>query len=78
MITHNLEEVVFSDRVIVLNEGKIVLDGTPKEVLRKREILEESGLAVIDSIQLISEIESSNLPNKQALVEALWELTFAM
>ena len=78
MITHNLEEVVFSDRVIVLNEGKIVLDGTPKEVLRKREILEESGLAVIDSIQLISEIESSNLPNKKALVEALWELTFAM
>jgi energy-coupling factor transport system ATP-binding protein len=78
MITHNLEEVVFSDRVIVLNDGKIALDGTPREVLRRRQILEESGLAVIDSIQLISEIEQSCLPNKEALVEALWELTFAM
>ena len=78
MITHNLEEVVFSDRVIVLNDGKIALDGTPREVLSRRQILEESGLAVIDSIQLISEIEQSCLPNKEALVEALWELTFAM
>jgi hypothetical protein len=46
--------------------------------LSRRQILEESGLAVIDSIQLISEIEQSCLPNKEALVEALWELTFAM
>jgi energy-coupling factor transporter ATPase len=76
MITHNLEEVVFSDRVIVLNDGKIALDGTPREVLSRRQILEESGLAVIDSIQLISEIEQSCLPNKEALVGGLMGINF--
>ena len=34
-ITHNLEEALISDRVIVVNSGKIVLDGTPQEVLKE-------------------------------------------
>ena len=46
-ITHNLEEALIADRVIVLNEGKIVLDGTPKEVLKEQTILEASGLKLI-------------------------------
>ena len=41
-ITHNLEEAVFADRVIVLNDGKIVLDGTPKEVLKEKDTKKKS------------------------------------
>lgn len=32
LITHYMEEAVLSDRVVVMNEGRIVLDGTPREV----------------------------------------------
>lgn len=77
-ITHNLEEAVFADRVIVLNEGKIVLDGTPKEVLKEKDILEQSGLSLLDSLDLMYKLEDKDLNNKEKLMEALWELTFKM
>ena len=77
-ITHNLEEAVFADRVIVLNNGKIVLDGTPQEVLKEKEILEQSGLTLIDSLDLMYKVEKLNFDKKKEIVEALWELTFKM
>ena len=77
-ITHNLEEAVFADRVIVLNGGRIVLDGKPEEVLKEKEILESCGLTLIDSLDLMYKIEKINSPKKKWLVEALWDLTFKM
>ncbi len=77
-ITHNLEEAVFADRVIVLNDGKIVLDGKPEVVLKEKEILENSGLTLIDSLDLMNRINKINSPKKKWLVEALWDLTFKM
>ncbi|MGM9899333.1 MAG: energy-coupling factor transporter ATPase [Bacilli bacterium] len=77
-ITHNLEEAVFADRVMVLNEGQIVLDGTPQEVLRQKDILEQSGLKLIDSLALIDELKDINFNNKEKVLEKLWELTFKM
>ncbi len=40
-ITHDVEEAANSDYVIVLNEGKKVLEGTPREVFKERELLGE-------------------------------------
>ena len=77
-ITHNLEEAVFADRVIVLNKGKIVLDGTPKDVLKEKDILEASGLKLIDGLDIISTLNDLNIKNKEELINALWELTFKM
>lgn len=79
-ITHNLEEALIADRVIVLNGGKIVLDGTPKEVLKEQTILEASGLKLIDGISLINMINNCNfnIKNKKEIIDALWELTFKM
>ncbi len=77
-ITHNLEEAVFADRVIVLNKGKIVLDGTPKDVLKEKDILEASGLKLIDGLDIISTLNDLNIRNKEELINALWELTFKM
>lgn len=77
-ITHNLEEAVFADRVIVLNDGNIVLDGTPQEVLKEKEILEQSGLSLIDSLDVLYRLQDKQLNNKEKLMETLWELTFKM
>ena len=77
-ITHNLEEAVFADRVIVLNEGHIVLDGKPQEVLKEKEILEASGLTLLDSLDIMNKIKNLNIKKKKELEEALWDLTFKM
>ncbi len=40
-ITHDIEEVVFSDHVLVMDKGKVVMDGKPEEILcRKKELIE--------------------------------------
>lgn len=43
-ITHYMDEVVRADRVYVINDGNIALSGTPKEVFRERQTLNECGL----------------------------------
>lgn len=45
-ITHYMNEAVLSDRVIVMNDGKIVLDGSPKEVFSKVDLIKKYGLDV--------------------------------
>ncbi len=75
-ITHNLEEATFADRVIVLNNGKIVLDGVPQDVLKEKEILETSGLKLLDSLALIEDLKNKDFNNKEDVLKQLWELTF--
>lgn len=76
VITHNLEEAVYADRVIVLNNGCIVCDGSPIDVFKQINKLEESGLKTLDSIAIINELKNTDYHNKELVEEALWELTF--
>ena len=75
-ITHNLNEAVDSDRVIVLNKGKIVLNGTPEEVFKEKEILKEAHLDITPSMKLMELVEKSQLKMKKEVEEVLWQLTF--
>lgn len=75
-ITHNLKEAINADRIIVMNDGKVVLDGKPKDVFKEKEILKASKLDILESMKLIELIEDSNLKNKKEIEEILWELTF--
>ena len=77
-ITHNLNEAVSSDRVIVLNKGKIVLDGKPSEVFKETEILKECNLDITESMKLLELVKKSDIKNKQEVEDLLWELTFKM
>ena len=45
-ITHNMEEATLSDRVIVIDDGELYLDGTPREVFSSGEKLRSAGLDV--------------------------------
>lgn len=64
-ITHNMEEAVLADRVLVLDQGKIVLDGTPKAVFSQVEKLHALGLAVPQVTELFYALRKSGiqLPN---------------
>lgn len=52
LITHYMDEALDADRVVVMNDGKIVLDGAPKEIFKKYDKLKECKLTV----PLITEI----------------------
>lgn len=45
-ITHYMEEAIHADRVVVMDHGKIVMDGTPKEIFSQVETLKNLGLDV--------------------------------
>lgn len=76
VITHNLEEASYADRVIVLNSGEVVADGTPMEVFKNEKVLEASGLKTMESVSIIHNLKNKEFKNKKEIEEALWELTF--
>ena len=77
-ITHNLSEAKHCDRIIVMNQGKIVLDGTPEEVFKNTNVLIESRLDILDSMKLIEKVKNSTLDmnKKQKVEDALWQYAY--
>ena len=55
-ITHYMEEAARADRVIVINDGKLVLDGTPTEVFSQVELLHSMGLEVPQGNELVTRL----------------------
>ncbi len=65
LITHYMDEAVKADRVIVMNSGSVVLDGTPREVFAHEDIIENAGLELPDSAKLALKLKKNgvNLPD---------------
>lgn len=55
-ITHNMEEATLSDRVIVIDDGELYLDGTPREVFSSVEKLRSAGLDVPQVTELFYDL----------------------
>ena len=53
LITHHMDEAVCADRVIAMDDGKIIADGTPKEVFVQIELLKRVGLTVPQTTLLL-------------------------
>ncbi len=62
MITQFMEEALGADRVFVLSEGRLVMEGTPKEVFNERTLLEESRLDAPAFVKLRDELLAAGLP----------------
>lgn len=56
LITHHMEEAVQAQRVVVMEKGKIVMDGTPREIFSRTDELDAVGLAPPDTVQLLQEV----------------------
>lgn len=61
LITHYMEEVTFADQVIVMDQGKVLMQGTPKEVFSRVEELKEHRLDVPQVTMLAHELRKSGL-----------------
>lgn len=61
LITHYMEEVIYADKVIVMDEGKIVMQGTPREIFSQVELLKKYRLDVPQVTLLAHELRKAGL-----------------
>ena len=59
LITHHMPEAVLADRVVVMTDGGILTDGTPKEVFTQVELLRAAGLTVPETTMLLYELRQA-------------------
>ena len=80
LITHDMEEVLMADKVFVMDQGKVVMNGTPKEVFAHVKQLKEYGLEVPFASELAYELKkegirlSDTITTREELVEELCQL----
>ena len=56
LITHHMDEAAKAQRVVVLSDGKVVSDGTPREVFSQVELLHSIRLAAPETVELCNEL----------------------
>ena len=80
MITHYMEEAAMADRIIVLNDGTLVLDGTPEYVFEYNTKLKECGLSLPQCAELIHKLRACGfeLSGDCATVDECAELIFKL
>ena len=61
LVTHFMDEAVKADRVIVMNNGEVKLDGTPLQVFSEAELLSSIGLTVPKPLELAVELEKQGI-----------------
>ncbi len=61
LITHHMDEAAQADRLVVMAKGKVVADGTPKEVFRHVDELRSVGLTVPEPVSLMWELQQTGL-----------------
>lgn len=79
LITHFMDEAILADRVIVLNEGEIVMQGKPREVFSEFETIKSNGLDVPQVTELAYRLNQDgfdipkDILSVEEMVEALWK-----
>jgi len=61
LITHYMDEAVQADRVVIMDKGKIKLDGTPKNVFKNIDVIKKFGLDVPQVTELSQELAKAGL-----------------
>ena len=77
LITHYMEEVIDADRVFVMDDGKIVLSGTPREIFSQAEYLKRLRLDVPQVTELAYELKKAGIPLPEGILTKE-ELTAAL
>ena len=79
LITHHMDEAAQAQRVVVLDKGKVALDGAPREVFSQVEKLHSIGLAAPETVELCSRLNACGFElaldsvNVEECAQALYE-----
>ena len=68
LITHYMEEVIDADYVYVMDGGKLVMDGTPRQIFTQVEMLKRMRLDVPQVTELAYELKKADLPIKDGII----------
>lgn len=68
LITHYMEEAVEADRIVVMDEGKVKLEGTPKEVFSNVSLMKKIGLDVPQVTELAYELRNCGIDIKNDIL----------
>lgn len=78
LVSHSMEDVAaYADRILVMNAGTILMDGTPKEVFARHKELEAIGLAAPETVYILEYLREHGLPvatDKLTVPEAVEEI----
>lgn len=80
LITHYMDEVIHADKVIVMDSGKVVMQGTPREIFSRVEELKKYRLDVPQVTELAYELKKQGLPlpdgilTREEFVKAMMEV----
>lgn len=80
LITHFMDEAAEADRVVVMDKGSIIIEGTPREVFSKVDVIKNIGLDVPQVTEIAYELNkkgieiSTEILNVDEMVEALCQL----
>lgn len=68
LITHYMEEVIDADHVFVMDDGKVVMEGTPRQIFSQVDKLKELRLDVPQVTELAYELKKEGLPVKDGII----------
>ena len=68
LITHYMDEAAQCDRVVVVDGGKLLMEGTPREVFRQVDRLKEVGLDVPQVTELMHELRKAGLEVREDII----------
>jgi energy-coupling factor transport system ATP-binding protein len=74
-ITHDIKEALLADRVLVIDQGRIIAQGSVEEVFGQPQILQQARLEVLPSMKLYQALRSKGYQNDEVLKQ-LWQLPF--
>lgn len=57
-ITHDMDEAILADRVVVINDGQLILDGTPASVFSQYNIMHQNGLELPFAGELVAKLHT--------------------
>ena len=69
LITHFMEEAVCADRVVIMNEGQVLLDGSPAEVFSHEELLKSANLDIPPIVKLASKLRKQGIDVPKEIIK---------
>lgn len=61
MITHSVEETIFADRIFLMQDGKLIAEGTPRKILSDKVLLSQTGLLPPIPVQLYHSLADNGI-----------------